>query len=722
MPDAAEQAITSTNAVSLKRTFFRTLAMLIFLMVIAINYKQLLQHYSAFSLANAMTHIEPEHLLSQGLMLDLTHFALVVFILHACWALVITLSCRPWFVICSNDNVKTQIWLVLLLLHCILVLSANAYFYPTSLLGFFRGTPLATGITIATLGLLLFANFIYALMGTLASHNRRTNTLLVVSLLVFSLVPIYLFTRNTNTPIFSTRSDRPNIFIIGIDGLRPDHLAYRGADTSLAPALNQLLSKSLIYDRTYTPQGRTFVAWMGVLSGLYPTNNGARFNLAPPELINKPFPILGLLADAGYQTTYAIDERRFNQIDANYGFDRVIGPKVGAADAIIANVADLPLVNLAINLPLLRNLFPYLYINRAYGKTYDPLLFNHEVLHTLSLDKPNFLAVHFCQLHWPFTSKDFIELDKTRWDGNYNHYMYGEMVRKVDMQVADFIAKLGRRGLLDNAVVYLLSDHGEGFLLSQDRLAATDTEVRTSHPEQPTALNVAAWGHGTNILSQEQSQVVLASLRYRDGKPVNPVGKIDGLFSLIDVAPSIVANLAATTSEIISSKRLKFDGQPLPHDLRQSLRPNDIQRHIFVESSLPVRSINTSFIDDKKVMSETASHYEIREDGRAVMKPESYHNNIQLKQRSVYAGHWQLVMLPKDERLILVDTANKRWHNLSEYAGDAPWETMLDSLCQHYHVDFIDTPRSECGPSFKLSLIRNNSDNARYAKGENASR
>ncbi|GIU49766.1 sulfatase-like hydrolase/transferase [Shewanella algidipiscicola] len=714
MTDVAQQATSSSNAISLTRTFFRTLAMLIFFIVIAINYKQLLQYYSSFSIANAMTHIEVEHLLSKGLIIDLLYFVLIVLLLHIGWALVITFSCRPWFARYTNDNVKTQIWLILLLLHCIFMLSANAYLYPTSLLGFFRGTPLASGIAVVTLAILLLANLLYALMDTLPRQNKRVNTLLIISLLVVTLVPIYLFSGSPAKPSFSTVNEQPNIFIIGIDGLRPDHLAYRGADTSLAPALNQLLSESLIFNTTYTPQGRTYVAWMGMLSGLYPINNGARFNLAPPELVHKPFPLLRLLSDRGYQTTYAIDERRFNQIDASYGFDQVIGPKVGAADAIISNVADLPLVNLAINFPISRHLFPYLYINRAYGKTYDPLLFNQEVLHSLPADKPNFLAVHFCQLHWPFTSKDFIELDKSHWDGNYNHYMYREMVKKVDIQIADFIAQLRQRGLLDNAIVYLLSDHGEGFLLSQDKLVAADSMAATIGPDNPTLLNVAAWGHGTNILAQEQSQVVLASLRYRNGEAINPTGKVDGLFSLIDIAPSIVANLAHSSTTVMASTDLVFDGQPLPQTVTQKRSLSNNQRHIFVESSLPVRSINTSFIDDKKVMSETASHYEIREDGRAVMKPESYHNNIQLKQRSVYAGHWQLVMLPKDERLILVDTANKRWHNLSDYSGNAPWQAMLNSLCKHYQTDFIDTPHHACLPSFELQISQNKNETIRH--------
>ncbi|WP_076542225.1 sulfatase-like hydrolase/transferase [Shewanella sp. UCD-KL21] len=683
---ATSKAQHSAPSISMMRTYFRTLAVLIFLIVIAFNYKQLIQDHSPFSIATAMTHIKTQHLLSQGLLFDLGFFAAMVVTLHACWAAIITLSCRPWFQYCHNDNIKTQIWIVILLLHCILVVAANSYLYPTSLLGIFRGTILVEPWLLWGLLFLLLSNFMYALFSSLSSYKTRA----LLSLLIITIGSVYVFSNNTLSSSNKQVNELPNIFVIGIDGLRPDHLAHRGADYAIAPKLNQLLAKSLIYDKAYTPQARTYVAWMGILSGQYPVNNGARFNLAPPELVNTNLPLLNSLSSKGYQTTYAMDERRFNQIDEQYGFDRIVGPKVGAADAIIANVADIPLVNLAINTPISGYMFPYLYINRAYGKAYDPMRFNQEVLNALSTESPNFLAVHFCQLHWPFTSKDFIELDKSRWDGNYNHYMHRELIKTVDVQIADFISGLRQRGMLDNAIVYLLSDHGEGFLLPQDRLtAATEIQDDNNNPrDKIEKLNVAAWGHGTNILSQEQSQVLLASLRYHHGEPINHTGKVPGLFSLIDIAPTIVASFKSDST----NNDWQFDGIALP----QMQTALDDSRFVFVESSLPVRAINTSFIDDNKVMSETASQYEVRDNGRAVMKPEFYKNNIALKQRSVYAKQWQLAMLPKDERLILINTDTMQWHNLANYQGNAPWQKMLTALCNHYQTDLVNMPKTPC--------------------------
>ncbi|QSX29658.1 sulfatase-like hydrolase/transferase [Shewanella cyperi] len=662
----AESHSTHSGAqISLLRTFFRTLALMILLLLIFFNYKNLIQFYSAFSIANAMTHIDLNQLLEKGFILDIAFFLIVTLFLHVLWAVIITISCRPWFLRFADNIVRTQIWFILLLLHLILVLAANSLLYPTSLLGIFRNSPLVSIPFISLLSLILFSNFLYGVMSLLFPSKGLANilgaTLMCLLLATFWIVDVPNGQARVNI-------EQPNLFIIGIDGLRPDHLAYRGADFSLAPKLNTLLSQASVYDKTYTPMGRTYVAWMSILSGLYPTNNGARFNLAPPELVQKPFPLVDALSKRGYQTTYAMDERRFNQIDEEYGFDSVVGPKVGAADAIIANLADLPLVNLLINTPVGQYLFPYLNINRAYGKTYDPQLFNKRVVTSLSTTAPNFLAIHFCQLHWPFTSKDFVELDSNQWQGNYNHFMYKAMLKKVDSQLDDFMTQLAHKGMLDNAHVYIISDHGEGFMLPQDKLTTQDEKGRQ--------LNVSAWGHGTNLLAQEQTHVLLAHLRYSLGKPVNQSQRIDGLFSLVDIVPTLYADLGLPLST-------KVDGQALP----RHTRPDLDNRMVFVESSLPVRSVNASFINEKKVLSETASQYEVRENGRAVMKTENYWRNIALKQRAVYHRQWQLVLFPDDREPVLVNTQTKDWHYLDNYKGKAPWREMLFSLCEHYKSD-----------------------------------
>ena len=647
---------------SLIRTFWRTNAMMLLSLVALYNFKQVLQYYSSLSIAQAMTHLGNDNLYSLWFILDLLQFTFLVIVLHVLWAVIITLSCKPWFTIFSDAGIRTQIWLVIMLSHITLVLGVNAYWYPTSLLGFLRETPLATPWGLTLLSTALCSLFLWGLITLVGKH-------LTFSLLAICLIMAGISTRISSEHYAPTDNTSPNVFIIGIDALRPDHLSFRDPDNNFTPGINHFIQQSFLYDKTYTPLGRTYVAWMSILTGQYPVTHRARFNLAPPELIDKPLPLIRELKAKGYKTTYGIDERRFNQIDTDYGFDQVIGPKIGAADAIISNVGDIPLINILLKLAVSESLFPYLYMNRAYGKAYDPTLFNRKVTDSLSTSRPNFLAVHFCQLHWPFTSKNFIDVNSATWKGNYNHFMYQAMLSKVDTQFQQFMDTLQDRGFLDNALIYLISDHGEGFMLEVDTLQG-------SQPKDEAKLNVNAWGHGTNVLSQEQTNVLMAYRRF--SPQAETANKIQGIYSLTDITPSLFKELGLSLEPTDKA----FDGHILPKDLSQV-----VSQSVFVESSIPVKSINASFIDEEKVLSESLSKYEIRANGRAVMIPSTYREMIAKKQRSVYFQHWQLAMLPDYEELILVDTHQNRWYSLATYQGDAPWRKMLSDLCTHYRDD-----------------------------------
>ncbi|WP_232847092.1 sulfatase-like hydrolase/transferase [Shewanella nanhaiensis] len=661
------------------RTFLRTVTLMLLSLIALYILKQSLQFYTPISIAEAMLHIRTDDILSLGFLLDLAYFFLLTIFLHLLWSLIITVSCSPWFQIIDKDNIRTQIWLIIMFAHIALVLSANAYLYPTSLLGFMRDTPLASPMGLFSLSLLLSFQFIW---GVLSSLNRKV--LLTLTLTCIALV--LFFNLHRILPLHQTATSKPNIFIIGIDGLRPDHLALRDKKNTLTPHLNSFIAQSITYDKTYTPQGRTYVAWMSLLTGQYPVNHGARFNLTPPELVHKALPLVRELKQQNYKTSYAMDERRFNQIDHEYGFENIIGPKIGAADAIIANIADFPLINLFVNTPFSQLLFPYLSLNRAYGKAYDPYLFNEKVVSSLSTTRANFLSVHFCQLHWPFTSKEFIDPKQVNWKGNYNHFMYQGMLEKVDKQFNHFIELLSDRGYLNNAIIYLISDHGEGFMLDRDKLIAL-----SSLSDKQSKLSVNSWGHGNNVLTQEQSDVLMAYRRFSDGKTVQEGKKISGTFSLIDIAPSLFDELNLSLNK--SDKQ--FDGIILPKST-QSKDSNIFERNIFVESSLPVNAINTSFIDDRKVLSETASDYEVRENGRAVLQAERYPSLVSQKQRSVYYQKWQLAMLPDYDSLVLVNTLQKSWQPISSYHGDAPWQKMLAWLCAHYRDDYQFDKHNAC--------------------------
>ncbi len=59
-------------------------------------------------------------------------------------------------------------------------------------------------------------------------------------------------------------------------------------------------------------------------------------------------------------------------------------------------------------------------------------------------------------------------------------------------------------------------------------------------------------------------------------------------------------------------------------------------------------------------------------------------------------------MLPKVERLILVNTDTMQWHNLANYQGNAPWQKMLTALCEHYQADLVNMPKTPCQNSLDL--------------------
>ncbi|QQX82298.1 sulfatase-like hydrolase/transferase [Shewanella sp. KX20019] len=651
---------SSISKVSMTRIFWRSFFTLTLFTIVLINYKQSLQYLTSFSIAKAFARFETSQILNFSVIGDLVYFLLIVLCIHLIWAAVITISCKP-MMNNTNSSLTTQFWLFIIILHLTIILAANSLYYPTSLLGYFRGTVLASQVMVYIGGFTITLLFCYGLY----LLNR---SLIIATIVLASIVFIIPLVPTTD----KIQSTLPNVIIIGIDGLRPDHLSYRDPSNELTPEINKFLSKSIIYKNSYTPLARTYVAWLSLLQGQYPKTHGARFNLAPPELVEKEIPLLDQLHSRGYISTYAMDERRFNQIDESYGFKNVIGPKIGVADVIISGYADLPQINLLVNTRLGEFLFPYLHVNRGYGKTYDPELFNKKVISSIDTSKPNFLAVHFCQLHWPYTSKDFIEPNPSEWTGNYNHFLYKEMLKKVDLQFSKLMIGLSNKGLLKDAIIYIISDHGEGFMLEKDKLHNPTLDLNKP-------LNLNAWGHGTNVLNSEQANIVLSYTRYKDEKLVEEPKIIDGTFSLVDIAPSIFRQLNIDSNPTY----LNFDGQPLPLNEINV----DEDKMVFVESSRSVKSVNASFIDNTKVLSETASSYEIREDGRAVMKPDLYKTLISSKQRAVYYKSWLLTIISDYDDIVLVDSEQKYWFNISSYDGEAPWKKMLVSLCNHYKDD-----------------------------------
>ena len=74
--------------------------------------------------------------------------------------------------------------------------------------------------------------------------------------------------------------------------------------------------------------------------------------------------------------------------------------------------------------------------------------------------------------------------------------------------------------------------------------------------------------------------------------------------------------------------------------------------------------------------------------GKLVIDDSFYKLIIKSKQRSVLYGEWQLSLLPSiPDYPVLSNVNTMRWWPLDAFDGDAPWQEMLSTVCEHYKDD-----------------------------------
>jgi len=475
---------------------------------------------------------------------------------------------------------------------------------------------------------------------------------------------------------------QPDIILVGIDCLRPDHLSAVRREDSITPNLDAFLKNASVVERAYTPLSRTFPAWLSILTGRYPINHGGRYNLSKPsriQNIQKSLPFV--LRQHGYSTAYAIDESRFSNIDESYGFDHVLTPQIGAADFLFTRFADMPIVNLLSRTPAYRSLFPNEFRNRAAFVTYDPASFENgldELVGTVESEKPLFLATHFELAHWPFhwrDSKHHVAPENARFDAK-SPRDYQKALHRVDQQFQNLINSLKRHGRLENAIVVVLSDHGEGFAEYGALWKPASAQDTMRLP--PFAL------HGLNVLDEAQTRVVLGFRIFGSRRPPSIPGT-GTLASLVDLAPSVFG-LAG-----LSTKGMDMDGCDLFS--RTVERACGNARSIPIESGFYVPAMTkVGGVDEREVAREAQGFYDVTPEGRLIIKDSVYEELLRVKQRAAIGDQWIVASIPDGERSqFLFGRLDLRvyWNaeTVSELPGGGELERVLGDFCRFYSND-----------------------------------
>jgi hypothetical protein len=115
--------------------------------------------------------------------------------------------------------------------------------------------------------------------------------------------------------------------------------------------------------------------------------------------------------------------------------------------------------------------------------------------------------------------------------------------------MGDILEVLRKKGLLQNAIVIVYSDHGESFNAPNQALATDDNPLM-----QELGLDRPAWGHGTSVLALSQYHIMLGLRRFGGSAPAP--GSISAPVSFEDIAPTIEGMLGLKSSA-------QFDGRSL---------------------------------------------------------------------------------------------------------------------------------------------------------------
>ncbi|MGZ8853424.1 MAG: sulfatase-like hydrolase/transferase, partial [Thermoanaerobaculia bacterium] len=314
----------------------------------------------------------------------------------------------------------------------------------------------------------------------------------------------------TKTRSSAVRSyPRAPVIIISIDTLRADHLpmfGYRGVDT---PNLDAFRRDGILFTDAYSHVPLTLPSHVSLLTGLLPPKNGVRNNL-------------GYVLDPKINTIPAfLKQQEYDTGAAVSAF--VLRGSAGLAHAFdfyedaIANRPDVPTGAL----------------QRSGRVTEQVALRWIEQRAT----RPFFFMFHIFEPHAPYEPE---EPFRSRYENRYD----GE-IATADSIVGDFLQELKRHGIYDRAIIFILSDHGEGL-------------YQHGEPE-----------HGVFVYREDIHVPLLVKLpgNAAHGTTVSaPVG-------LVDVFPSVAELIGLKAPQNLSGRSLFAAADPQRRIYSESLYP-----------------------------------------------------------------------------------------------------------------------------------------------------
>ncbi|MEC7949258.1 MAG: sulfatase-like hydrolase/transferase, partial [Myxococcota bacterium] len=239
-------------------------------------------------------------------------------------------------------------------------------------------------------------------------HDAATRTRLLQSLGALGALMV-AWGVATHDPREAPAEDNqgPNVILLGIDGLRPDHLRSFGYDRDTAPNIEAFLEEAVVFESAWTVFARTYPSWTSILSGRMPQTHGIRDNLPQPHLLvpDETALLPQVLKAEGYHTTFLTDDSRFAYMVPETGFTAIEQPPPGIQNFALS--ANEPFFRLLGGLLYNRLGFAFVPVfahNQAMGRSFRPddfVEYASNLMRRSSRHERFLYVVHSCVLHSP---------------------------------------------------------------------------------------------------------------------------------------------------------------------------------------------------------------------------------------------------------------------------------------------------------------------------------
>lgn len=288
----------------------------------------------------------------------------------------------------------------------------------------------------------------------------------------------------------------PSLILITLDTVRADHLSCYGYDRSTTPNIDAFAEDCIFYSHAVSTSPWTLPAHASLFTGMLPSEHGAHaheaseqgittettdrvFNLSPARpLPDSATTLAEVLADNGYNCGAIVANCAYLwsvfQLDQGFHYyDESRG----------TYIAHEPLIDLR-GLPLVGKRLEYRFLwYRDAGDVTDRCIKWLEK----NAEHPFFLFVNYMDAHWPYEPPpDFrglfldesskLTLTPELLDGVFKDEVllppevraslvgrYDEELAYLDTEIGRLFSWLREKGIYDNTLIVITSDHGESF-------------------------------------------------------------------------------------------------------------------------------------------------------------------------------------------------------------------------------------------------------------------